>query len=604
MEINARKVNTKEVSRKDAKAQRNLLEARQRFAPLRLCVKLLYTLRFATMKFLRPLLALALLAIVLIAVWLWWTWPTKVDMADYAPADSLVYVEFNNPAEVVQAIQHSNIWQAAAPITQSKPASHNLLSTVAARAGLGPLPGVLFARAQIALVMIGLNTFEENESLKVRPEFALIVETHTAKWRIKPAAVDAIKHLANFSYGASMCSERTADADYIECSVSGSERKIVGAVDGTLVVIGNSDNAVRSCLEARRGVRPNIHSDQEMVKVRSSVSSDKTLGFGYVSPANSAKLFSWVAPLMLLQSPGDQQLQQLLAVSAGKVLRGVAWTASQSPQGIEDRFLFSLDPGVVSRLEPAFVESGPPHDDFWGFVPAGFQSLTIYRNKEPATAWGSLSSAVALKLDAVPAALFGTLLKSSLSVYGIDNPREALTALDPPLLTLKASESAAGAILVARVNDRDRLKHSLAEEFVKGDKGEILEGLESNPNPAKEFTAVFVNEYVLLGKTENVRASLAAIRKGADADPRKYHNEGVIVTFTNDEERVNNFLSTLVQLQGRKLSAQELESLHSVVRTAGYSATETKLNALGIERTTRSAFGQFSTITSLLQSGR
>ncbi len=557
------------------------------------------------MKFLRPLLALGLLVIVLVAVWLWWSLPAKVDMANYAPADSMVYVEFNDPAAVVQAIQHSTLWQAAAPITQSKPTSQSRVATVAARAGLGPLPAVLFARAQVALAMIGMNTFEEENSLKVRPEFALIVETHTSKWRIKPAAVEAIKQLANFSYGASMCTERSADADYIECSVTGSERKIIGAVDGTLVVIGNSDNAVRSCLEARRGVRPNLHSDAEMVKVRASVSSEKTLGFGYVSPANSAKLFSWVAPLMILQSPGDRQLQELLAVSAGKVLRGVAWTASSAPQGIEDRFLFSLDPGVVSRLQPAFTES-EPDETFWKFVPEGFQSLTIYRNKAPATAWSSLSSAVAFKLDAVPAALFGTLLKSSLSVYGISNPKEALTALNPPLLTLKTSESAAEAILVAEVNDPDRLKQSL-------DGGEILEGLESNPDPKKEFTAVFVNDYVLLGKTENVRASLVAIRKGQEADPKKYHNylsqasnerEGVIVTFTNDEERVNNFLSTLVQLQGRKLSTQELESLRNVVHTAGVAATDTRLNAFGIERRTRSAFGQFSTLTSLLQSSR
>src|SRR6185369_9618605 len=258
--------------------------------------------------------------------------------------------------------------------------------------------------------------------------------------------------------------------------------------------------AVRSCLEAHRGVRPNIHSDPELVKVRASVTSEKTLGFGYVSPANSAKLFSWVAPLMILQSAGDQQLQQLLAVSAGKVLRGVAWTASSAPQGIEDRFLFSLDPGVVSRLQPAFVEA-PPDESFWTFVPQGFQSVTIYRNQTPATAWSSLSSAVAFKLDAVPAALFGTLLKSSLLPYGISNPKEALTALNPPLLTLKPSGSAAEAILVARVNDPERLKQSLEQ--------------------SEEFTAVFEKDYVLLGKTENVRASLAAIKQGVETDPKK-----------------------------------------------------------------------------------
>src|SRR6185369_8648183 len=116
------------------------------------------------------------------------------------------------------------------------------------------------------------------------------------------------------------------------------------------------------------------------VKVRSSLATDKTLGFGYISPANSARLFSWAAPLWMGQAPGDQQLEQLLALSAGKVLRGVAWSANSSAGGIEDRFLFSLEPGVVSRLQPAF-ETVKPDENFWKLVPEGFQSLTIYRNK-------------------------------------------------------------------------------------------------------------------------------------------------------------------------------------------------------------------------------
>ena len=65
---------------------------------------------------------------------------------------------------------------------------------------------MLFARAQIALVVVGLTTSEENDTLKVRPEVAIIAETHTSRWRTKPAAVEAVKHLANFVYGASMCS--------------------------------------------------------------------------------------------------------------------------------------------------------------------------------------------------------------------------------------------------------------------------------------------------------------------------------------------------------------------------------------------------------------
>ena len=556
------------------------------------------------MKFLRPLLALVLLAILIGAAWLWWALPSTVDMADYAPADSLVYVEFNNPDALAEAIQNSDVWQAAAPITQSKSVSPNRLMTTAARAGIGPLEAVLFARTQIALVVVGMNTSEEgSDTLMVRPDIALIAETHTSKWRTKPAAIETVKKLATLRYGAAMCSERGGDADYIECSVAGGERKLIGAVDGTVVVVGNSDNAVRSCLEARRGSRPSIRTDNEMLKVRSNLMSDKTLGFGYVSPANSAKLFSWAAPLLMGWGPGDRQLEQVLAVSAGKILRGVAWTASASNGGIEDRFLFSLEPGVVSRLQPAF-ETAERDENFWKLVPESFQSLTIYRSKTPAAAWSSLDSAVAFKLDTLPAVLFGSVLRSSLSVYGITNPREALATLSPPLLTLTPSQGAEGSILVARVNDEAKLRQSLAQEVFNGSRGEILEGLGSNPNPEKEFAAVFADGYVLLGKSENMSSSLVALRNSqarADLKESSQESSAPIVTYANDEARLNNFILTLLALQGRRLSTDELANLQATFRRSGFSSTETRLNAFGIERTTRSAFGQFSTFVSQLQ---
>ena len=133
------------------------------------------------MKFLRPLLALALLLIIIVAILLWWSTPSRVDMANYAPADSLVYVEFNNLEDVANAIQHSEAWQSASTVTKSNPPTPNRLMRAAARAGLGPLPAVFFARAQVALVVVGLNTTEETDTLKVRPEVAIIAETHTAK---------------------------------------------------------------------------------------------------------------------------------------------------------------------------------------------------------------------------------------------------------------------------------------------------------------------------------------------------------------------------------------------------------------------------------------
>ena len=153
------------------------------------------------------------------------------------------------------------------------------------------------------------------------------------------------------------------------------------------------------------------------------------------------------------------------------------------------------------------------------------------------------------------------------------------------------------------------LDGALTEEVFKGDKGAILEGLASNPDPRKEFTAIFADGYVLLGKTENMRAGLEALRRNAAGDRKDLQqsaeqSSAPIVTYANDEARVNNFISTLLMLQGRKLSNEEVAKLQDTLRHAGFASTETRLNAFGIERTTRSAFGQFSTLVSLLQPDR
>jgi hypothetical protein len=554
------------------------------------------------MKLLRRILVAAVVLILIGAAWLWFNEPSLVDLTNYAPADSLLYVELNDPSAVARAIEQSDVWKVAAPITGSPPSSDNRIMMTAARAGIGAIEAVLFARAQIALVVVNVNAAEQDETLRVRPEFALIAETHTSKWRTKPAVVSAVKQLASLTYGASNCSERTADAEYVECTVSGGERKIIGAVDGTLVVVGNTENAVRSCLEARRGTRPSMSSDPEMVRVRNSFAADQPLAFGYISAANSAKLFSWAAPLFMGMGSGDRQLEQLLAVSAGKILRGAAWTAVSNNGAIEDRYHFPLEADVVSRLRPAF-ETAERDADFWKLVPASFESLTIYRSKEPALAWRSLDSAVALKLDALPAVLFGTILKSSLLAYGIDDPKEVLTTLTPPLLTMRPSAAAEGSVLVARVADEARLRRALSG---KGNNAQIVEGIQAELDPELEYAAVFSDGYVLLGRTENMQPCLVALRRSAalhSDELRKAAQESsaAILTYANDELRLRNFILTLLMLQGRRLTAEELANLDQKLREHTFSSTETRLGADGIERKTRSAFGQFSTFVSLLR---
>ena len=256
---------------------------------------------------------------------------------------------------------------------------------------------MILARAQIALVIVGMNTSEDGDTLRIKPEAALIVETHTSQRRIRSAAEEAVKRIAAFAYGHAACAQHTEGAEFLECVAPAGDRRIVAALEGSLVVIGNSKTAVQSCLEVRRGQRPSLRTDADLLRMRSNLNTEKALASGYVSSANAARLFSWAAPLLMGKTPGDHQLEQLLGVSAAKILRGIAWSSESSGGGIQDRFLFSLEPSVVERLRPAF-QTVQTDDEFWKLVPETFQSLTIYRSEDPQAAWIAMDSAVSSKL--------------------------------------------------------------------------------------------------------------------------------------------------------------------------------------------------------------
>ena len=192
------------------------------------------------MKSLRLALIILILLILAVVGFILWNRPSRVDMADYVPADSLVYLEVNSLTEVAKTIEQGQIWKAFAPIAGVSPNLVDNWWVKIARSGFGPVRSVVFTRAQFALAMVGLDSTEEGDTLRIRPQVVLIVETHTSNWRIRSASVDAVKQLANYAYGQSTCSERSLfDAHLVECSAAANDRKLVGAIDGTVVIIGN-----------------------------------------------------------------------------------------------------------------------------------------------------------------------------------------------------------------------------------------------------------------------------------------------------------------------------------------------------------------------------
>ncbi|HSE33246.1 MAG TPA: hypothetical protein VLA93_16860 [Pyrinomonadaceae bacterium] len=556
------------------------------------------------MKSFRVLFTLLGLVIILVAGFLWWSRPQHVDMAGYIPADSLVYLEFNSLPDLAKAIEENKTWKTAAQHVNADSRLIDPLWSTVARYGLAPAKSVVLSRAQFAVVLVGMNSIPDGDTLRIRPEVALVVETHTASWRIKSMAADAVKSLATHAYGQSTCTERSGDAYYIDCSSSISGRKLEATVDGSVVIIGNTDNAIRACLDVRRGSRPSLRTDPELQRSREQLNAAGAFSFGYVSSANVAKIFSWAAPILMGRAPGDPQLEQLLATSAGKILKSIAWTSRPLAGAIEDRYLISLDPELLPRIEPAFATTAAG-DDVWKQIPSEVESFTLYQTRDPLNALNALNSAVSYKLDALSAVMVSSLLRSSLGVYGVENPSQVLPLLSAPLVTVRAKPTDESSVLIARVTDPSRLRAILESQKVEGgirivdlNKGRSNEG-------SAAFLAVMSDGYVVMGKAESVDSWFSATRSQTTRSQPGWFGSGdnaVTITYANDAARLSSFVSTIFLLRGRRLTDNEMVSVMDATKDLGFAITESRVNAQGIERTTRSPFGQISTLMSLLQS--
>jgi len=528
-------------------------------------------------------------------------------MSSYVPADSLVYIEINSLPAITDAVQGTDAWKKVAAELALNNKAPSAAEMVIARSGLAPVRAVISSRAQMALVVVGIDTAEKDDSLRIKPDVALVVETHTTRWRTKDLVASNIQRLAEFAYGASTCKERAGDVDYIECAEASGARKIIGAIDGTVVIVGNSDKAVESCLQVRRGQRPSLHMDQELSQAKRRLKAESALLFGYVSQINAARLFSLGAPLLIGKAPGDQQLEQLLSSSAAKIIRGVAWTSEPAAGGIEDLYQISLDSQVTKRLEPAF-DTGTSSDAFWKLIPDSFRSLTVYKNHDPQAAWVSLDSALAMKLDALSAVIFASLLKSGLSGFGIEDPKQVLTSVSSPLVTLRPMLGESS-LLVAPIKDEAQLRKALSASLLKDGKGQILNDIGIDPDKEKEFTAVFVNGFVIIGKTDSMIPYLGQLRNKelitpdhlAAMDALGNKGSGAIVTYSNERDSLLNMVRPLCQLSGRQVSEAELVELKQRLEQNIFSRTASILSEDGIERRSQSAFGQIGSIISLAQ---
>jgi hypothetical protein len=560
------------------------------------------------MKRRRVFLLFALLGILFVVGFSWWSRPQPIDLAIYAPADSLLYLESNRPLAVVEAISNTDAWRllhqemGLPTISRRSQWSASFIRWT----GIGPIESVLLARSQVAVVVTDLGTVEEENTLRVRPEAALLVETHTSQRRTRAPVEHALQGIAETAYGnPSFRRIRVDGLEFNEWRSADGSRQIVASFSGSLIIIGNTTRAVQKCLDVARGRQSNLKADAQIHWARAQVGADTALTFGYVASDKSARLLSVGVPLVMGRAPGDTQFQELVSRGASKIFASLAWSSRPFERGIEDRYLISLHPNVIGQLKPnlAFRNARSPQP----VLPRNLPSVTYYRFTNPAAAWEGLKTAISSQVDALTAVVFSSVLKSALLPYGIVEPEEFLQAVTGDVTTLRLDQAGENSMLIARLKDpsffrevlvrrmgfRQRERMGSADIFEKPDGG-IAAGLNGDwliigpRSDVREYSRDLNSNTTQANEEQLRRMTLFSL--GSSVAP--------IVTYTTDSERVRGFTTAILAIT--QSGNRDFARIDIKLADMPYAATETTLSDHGIERLTRSPLGQFSTLLPLL----
>src|SRR5215831_4773752 len=194
---------------------------------------------------LRRIAALLLIGIVVGAAgWVYWNRVVSSDLAAWAPADSLGYIEVNDLNGLVEGVQQTAAWKSLGPLLGAPAtlAPSRFLVRLARWTGLGSADALLFARSQVAIVFSGAEGTQNGSTLIIKPVLTLIIETHTSARRMRSAVEGHLEQMARDDFG---------NPTFVRKQVSGFElsawqsedgsRKIVAAFVNSAVIVANDE---------------------------------------------------------------------------------------------------------------------------------------------------------------------------------------------------------------------------------------------------------------------------------------------------------------------------------------------------------------------------
>jgi hypothetical protein len=549
----------------------------------------------------RKALILLLVLFAFGAAWAWWSRTSKAEMSGYVPAESLAFIEVNDPIGVANLITGTEAWRVLAPPlgAPSELIPYSWSIKLARWTGIGSAEAVLLARSQFGLFFTQAQATESANTLTIKPLAALVIETHTSAGRMKAVVEKHVGQFAQRSFGeASIARKQIDGVEIVQWKSPDNTRQLILAVVDTVAIVGNDESVVLRCIEIRRGRQPSLATNQQLQTMKQQLRGSQAQLFGFVPKAGvKAAIQAW-AFARAGNAADAAAIAPLISNAFGNLIDGFAWTSRLDQSGAEDQCRVALAQGVSQQLSDDLTPEPTGDRLDFSFVPAEAISVTSYQLRNPASFWRELNAVVSSRSDVLTAVASRPLLKALLEPYGITDPDNFFPAIGPRLQLVRLDNSAP-AVLIAQTFDKPALRKGAEQRLGRQPKSEKFDDTEILVG-SDGWSFAFAGEYFVTGPADAVRRCLDTRARGQSITTNGSFTRAhstidvslpfVSLTFNPGGPTAISFVE-LFSSQERSAFSTNAAVIQQGAASLPHSASVTMIKEDSIEWSSRSSFG-------------
>jgi hypothetical protein len=544
--------------------------------------------------------------------------PPRVLMERYVPASALAYVEINNFVDLVGGLTGTKAWKELAPALgiSSEISQAGLAADLMGRTGVGRDEAVIAGRAQLALVLTGIEaegaTGEEGVYINLKPRFAAVVETHSSSSTARRLAEEQAANLARKICGEAVTEERR---DYFGAQVlifpgPRPDRQLVAASAGSIVILSNHIESVETCLDAISGRASTIAENETLKHRRASVDNDAAV-FAFITEAGIEKLIEFLPAILASRFTTDPDRISAIANLSDHLLKqtanGLLYSAQFEAGGVTEKYLTLLRPEVAAAIAEPLRSATRANLESLNLVPRLAEDFTILNVDGVGELPDRLLKQIVPRVDVVAGLALREFVLGTRKQFGLESTDRVGDALGNEVTLVRFGGSEPTAMIV-RVKDKTKLAPILERYLSEGGskvstvdyKGSQVD-ISSHED---ERAAAFRGEFLILATRDQIAKMIDAEASGEglrndEQLAQVLTNPPATATIISYKPEVRDAAEMMMAVAALTDSPPaDQAAIDAAVDRVPPSVSFTEFRDYGIITESRSAVGNFSLISS------